>query len=145
MGCFEWQGLRLDKCRLSQPAPHISVFKLVPQFAPEHPGGAKPIYRAAGTDASHIFNPMHPPGTIENGLDVSAFVGLVDPATIKEVTLTTSTEPSERIDLAEIIGLPDFDEAAHRMLTPKAWAYMSAGATQEHSECDHAMGPGKMI
>jgi hypothetical protein len=62
-------------------------------------------------------------------------VGLVDPATVKQVTLPKSEEPKERTPLAEIIGLPDFDEAAHGNLTPKAWAYMSAGGTDEYSEC----------
>ena len=44
-------------------------------------------------------------------------------------------ESKERkIELPEIIGLPDFDEAARRVLSSKAWAYMSAGATDMYSE-----------
>jgi L-lactate dehydrogenase (cytochrome) len=92
------------------------------QFAKEtHPGGSAPIHRAAGKDASAIFNPHHPPGTIENGLDESAYKGMVDPATLPEVAAPKTVskrskkaneeeeEEERKIDLSEIIGLPDFD------------------------------------
>jgi cytochrome b involved in lipid metabolism len=83
------------------------------QFAREaHPGGSAPIHRAAGKDASGIFNPLHPPGTIENGLDASAYKGMVDPATLPDVLPAPSKKEEEgerKIELSEIIGLPDFD------------------------------------
>ena len=71
-------------------------------------------------------------------LDPSAYVGNVDPMTLpKVVRKDISGEVKEReITLGEIIGLPDFDEAARRKLTAKAWAYMSAGATDMHSESE---------
>nr|XP_019012460.1 L-lactate dehydrogenase (cytochrome) [Kwoniella pini CBS 10737]OCF51241.1 L-lactate dehydrogenase (cytochrome) [Kwoniella pini CBS 10737] len=104
-------------------------------FAEIHPGGAGHIHRVAGRDASGIFNPIHPPGTIENGLDEEAFIGLVDPMTLpKTISKVESGEKKEKkIELAEIIGLPDFDEAARRLLTGKAWAYMSSGATDQYT------------
>ncbi|WRT65320.1 uncharacterized protein IL334_002263 [Kwoniella shivajii] len=104
------------------------------EFADAHPGGAIHVHRAAGRDVSGIFNPIHPEGTIENGLDIeSTFIGLVDPATLPQtVSKAASGEKEEKkIDLGEIIGLPDFDEAAKRSLTGKAWAYMSSGATDQ--------------
>ncbi|CAD6565569.1 MAG: hypothetical protein TREMPRED_001532 [Tremellales sp. Tagirdzhanova-0007] len=104
------------------------------EFAKEsHPGGAAAIHRAAGRDATGIYMPLHPPGTIENGLDEEAYMGTVDPNTLpKVVSKVESGEKMEkRIDLAEIIGLPDFDAAAKINLTSKAWAYMSSGATDQ--------------
>lgn len=55
--------------------------------------------------------PLHPPGTIENGLDKEAFMGLVDPITLPQVVSKVESEEKveKRIDLAEIIGLPDFE------------------------------------
>ncbi|WWD08682.1 hypothetical protein V865_006795 [Kwoniella europaea PYCC6329] len=105
------------------------------EFAQIHPGGAGHIHRVAGRDASAIFNPIHPPGTIENGLDEEDFMGLVDPMTLPQtVNKVASGEKEERkVELAEIIGLPDFDEAARRILTGKAWAYMSSGATDQYT------------
>lgn len=87
------------------------------QFAQSgHPGGSAPIHRVAGRDATAIFKPLHPPGTIENGLDESAYLGNVDPQTLPSVlsysseAKTQGQEGKEReVDLAEIVGLPDFD------------------------------------
>lgn len=39
-----------------------------------------------------------------------------------------------KIPLEEIVGIPDFEEAARRNMTDKAWAYISAGATDMHCE-----------
>ncbi|KAL7419932.1 hypothetical protein Q5752_005851 [Cryptotrichosporon argae] len=105
------------------------------EFASAHPGGAAPIHRAAGKDATAIFTPIHPPGTLEDGLDPSTCVGLVDPATLPDVAAVNTTERAREreIELGEIIGLPDLDEAARRSLTPKAWAYMSSGATDQYT------------
>ncbi|KAK8861216.1 hypothetical protein IAR55_002035 [Kwoniella newhampshirensis] len=105
------------------------------EFASSHPGGSAPIHRVAGRDATQIFMPIHPPGTIENGLDPDALRGLVDPATLPQVvSKATSGEKEERkIELGEIIGLPDFDAAAKINLTSKAWAYMSSGATDQYT------------
>ena len=80
-------------------------------------------------------------------------MGLVDPNTLPATfSKAASGEKVEtRIDLAEIIGLPDFDvglrsceegcgvdagvekAAAKINLTSKAWAYMSSGATDQYS------------
>ena len=116
------------------------------QFAHSgHPGGSAPIHRVAGKDATAIFQPLHPPGTIENGLEHEACLGAVDPQTLPAVLSTTSSAPraSDReVDLAEIIGLPDFDAAAQTKLTGKAWAYMKSGATDEcsRSSCSSYVG-----
>lgn len=136
------------------------------QFAKEgHPGGSAPIHRAAGHDATSIFNPLHPPGTIENGLDEECYKGNVDPATMPQMLSKQASgedkDEERKIDLSEIIGLPDFDvggpvlmilhklmrqEAARRNLTSKAWAYMKSGATDEYSALLHSLvlvlGPG---
>ena len=56
--------------------------------------------------------PIHPPGTIENGLDEEACKGVVDPLTLPQVTAPASREGKEeerKIDISEIIGIPDFD------------------------------------
>jgi hypothetical protein len=84
------------------------------QFAKEgHPGGSSPIHRAAGHDATSIFKPLHPPGTIENGLDPECYKGNVDPATMPVMSSKKAAgeeiEGERKIDLSEIIGLPDFD------------------------------------
>lgn len=91
------------------------------QFAKEdHPGGSHPIHRVAGRDATSIFQPIHPPGTIENGLDPERYLGNVDPLTLPKVAApkVEEGEKERKIDLAEIIGIPDFDVGAVPLTTP---------------------------
>ncbi|RSH94257.1 hypothetical protein EHS25_004060 [Saitozyma podzolica] len=99
------------------------VYDLTEFATSGHPGGAAPIQRVAGRDASAIFNPLHPP---EQSRTVSTR------ARAAQGDLGEKEQERE-ISLAEIIGLPDFDAAAKVKLTGKAWAYMSSGATDQCS------------
>jgi L-lactate dehydrogenase (cytochrome) len=83
------------------------------QFIEDHPGGRAPILRHAGKDATKIFMPLHPPGTLESGIDQDKMIGLVDPTTVKEVEMSPEEAHSEgkergTVPLGQIIGLPDF-------------------------------------
>lgn len=51
----------------------------VTDFLDEHPGGSKIILKLAGKDATEEYDPIHPPGTIEDFLDDSAKLGRVNP------------------------------------------------------------------
>ena len=56
--------------------------------------------------------PIHPPGTIENGLDPERCLGNVDPLTMPKVVspvVKGDKEEERKIELSEIIGIPDFD------------------------------------
>jgi cytochrome b involved in lipid metabolism len=44
----------------------------VTRFLPEHPGGSKIILQLAGTDATEEYDPIHPPGTLEDSLPIKA-------------------------------------------------------------------------
>jgi L-lactate dehydrogenase (cytochrome) len=54
--------------------------------------------------------PLHPPGTLESGIDADKMIGLVDPATVKEVEAQPEAGAREgaKVPLGQIIGLPDF-------------------------------------
>lgn len=71
-----------------------------------------PLYRAAGSDASNIFNSLHPPGTLESAPDDEVvLVGDVDPATVKLAPKPQQAEmlAQDKPALEQIIGLPDFE------------------------------------
>ncbi|RSH77748.1 uncharacterized protein EHS24_002806 [Apiotrichum porosum] len=106
-------------------------------FAQIHPGGSNIIFANAGHDATAMFTPTHSPGIIEDRLDPRAYVGDVDPDTLPARPVVAEQkkedEAERKIDLSEIVGWPDLDEAARRNMTPKAWAYISAGATDMYS------------
>lgn len=107
-------------------------------FAQIHPGGSNIIFANAGHDATAMFTPTHSPGIIEDRLDPRAYVGDVDPDTLPARPVVAEQkkedEAERKIDLSEIVGWPDLDEAARRNMTPKAWAYISAGATDMYCE-----------
>jgi hypothetical protein len=54
--------------------------------------------------------PLHPPGTLESGINADKMIGLVDPTTVTEVEAQPEAEvkKSDKIPLGQIIGLPDF-------------------------------------
>lgn len=81
--------------------------------------------RMAGKDASKIFGPLHPPGTLESGIDADKMVGLIDPSTVKEVEMppdkAEGAKESEKIPLGQIIGLPDFEVRLGRLSGVKVY------------------------
>ncbi|KAL1411242.1 hypothetical protein Q8F55_002193 [Vanrija albida] len=103
------------------------------EFAKSHPGGTAPIYKVAGRDATVLFEPIHPPGIIAARLDPSAEVGDIDASTLPPRPVAAEPDAEREIDLSEIVGLPDFEDAARRKMSAKAWAFISAGATDMHS------------
>jgi hypothetical protein len=54
--------------------------------------------------------PLHPPGTLESGIDADKMIGLVDPTTVKEVEAQpeAGAREGDKVPLGQIIGLPDF-------------------------------------
>ncbi|KAJ3560990.1 hypothetical protein NPX13_g9113 [Xylaria arbuscula] len=56
----------------------------ITEFLPSHPGGSKIILQLAGADATEEYDPIHPPGTLEENLKPEALLGSIDPATVEE-------------------------------------------------------------
>ncbi|KAK5278216.1 hypothetical protein LTR40_009435, partial [Exophiala xenobiotica] len=56
----------------------------VTDFLSSHPGGANIILKLAGQDATEEYDPIHPPGTLEENLPESAKIGTIDPKTLPE-------------------------------------------------------------
>ncbi|KAF4123360.1 Conserved region in glutamate synthase [Geosmithia morbida] len=54
----------------------------VTDFLPEHPGGERAILSLAGKDATEEYDPIHPPGALEDNLKADALLGHVDPDTL---------------------------------------------------------------
>jgi len=53
------------------------------KFVNAHPGGAEIILNAAGKDATHIFNAVHPSDLPEKLLGPDCVVGKIDKSTIQ--------------------------------------------------------------
>ncbi|KAK4550666.1 hypothetical protein LTR36_000245 [Oleoguttula mirabilis] len=117
----------------------------VTSFLSEHPGGAKIILQLAGTDATEEYDPIHPPGTLEESLPASAKLGLFDESTLPksekspEETGTTISPAQEQADdspdnLDECLNLDDIEALATKKISRKAWGYYYSAADDLHSK-----------
>lgn len=90
-----------------------------------------PTYREA-------YDPIHPPGTLEENLPKEKHLGKVDPSTMKKEEKIESEEDKqiaknkENIPALEMcLNLYDFEVVARQVLKGTAWAYYSSGADDE--------------
>ncbi|GAA5862666.1 hypothetical protein JCM8547_003506 [Rhodosporidiobolus lusitaniae] len=126
---------------------HGRVYDLT-EFAPSHPGGMKILLKYAGKDATEEYDPIHPPGTIEEALSPDKHLGEVDMSTLEDgqkiveeavpppqaSSSSSSAPPSTPeppLTLGACLNLHDIEKAAERLLKPKAWAYYRSAADDE--------------
>ncbi|KAF2736814.1 L-lactate dehydrogenase [Polyplosphaeria fusca] len=104
----------------------------VTDFISEHPGGAKVILQLAGSDATDEYDPIHPPGILEENLKSEQCLGKINPETLplseKSPVETGEAVQEGPVDLDTLLNLDDIEEAATKQISGKAWAYYySAG------------------
>ncbi|GAA6052900.1 hypothetical protein JCM3770_004399 [Rhodotorula araucariae] len=115
---------------------HGKVYDLT-DFAPSHPGGERILLKYAGKDATDEYDPIHPPGTIEEALSPDKHLGAVDLSTLsdaqKPVEQPAAKAPSGDVPvtLGACLNLDDIERAAEKLLKPKAWAYYRSAADDE--------------
>lgn len=110
----------------------------VTAFAPEHPGGINILLQYAGGDATKAYSAVHSASLIKTTLPPSCHVGRLDTGTITESWTKTAEkqdpasagqEEASKPPLDSLICARDFEQAAERSFTPKAWAFASSAAT----------------
>lgn len=99
----------------------------VTDFIPSHPGGAKIILSLAGKDATEEYDPVHPPGTLEENLKPEAKLGRVTPESLIQAQVPTVLESGQDNDvppiLESLLNLDEIEEEATKRISKKAWAY----------------------
>ncbi|KAF1842485.1 uncharacterized protein K460DRAFT_320579 [Cucurbitaria berberidis CBS 394.84] len=110
----------------------------VTEFLPEHPGGPKIILKYAGKDATEVYEPIHPPDTLDKYLDKSKHLGEVDMNTVEQEEKEFDPDEEERQKriermpiLEQCYNLMDFEAVARKVMKKTAWAYYSSGADDE--------------
>ena len=111
----------------------------VTSFLPEHPGGSKIILGLAGKDATEEYDPVHPPGTLEDNLPESARIGAIDPKTLPQPVkaakdIGPEPDDSNPLPTAALLNLDEIEEAATKKLSKKGWAYYYSAADDLHSK-----------
>lgn len=100
----------------------------VTEFLPNHPGGANIVLKLAGKDATEEYDPIHPPGTLEETLAPAKNLGPIDPDTLPEPVQAAKDigpEPDESrpVPISSLLNLDEIEQAATKKLSRKAWAY----------------------
>ncbi|KAI2613884.1 FMN-dependent dehydrogenase-domain-containing protein [Hypoxylon fragiforme] len=110
----------------------------VTDFLTSHPGGSKIILQLAGRDATEEYDPIHPPGTLEENLKPEAKLGQVDPETVIQ---TDNTEPKEEEKedegpppMENLLNLDEIEEVATKRMPHKAWAYYYSSSDDTFSK-----------
>jgi L-lactate dehydrogenase (cytochrome) len=104
----------------------------VTRFLPNHPGGSKIVLQLAGTDATAEYDPIHPPGILEENLKPEAKLGTIDPDTLpkEEKSPVESGEAKDEgpVDLDSILNIDEIEEVATKNIPHKGWAYYYSAA-----------------
>ncbi|TGJ82538.1 hypothetical protein E0Z10_g6201 [Xylaria hypoxylon] len=101
----------------------------ITEFLPSHPGGSRIILQLAGRDATEEYDPIHPPGTLEENLKPEAKLGRIDPATL--VQAEPAAKEEKKLDLEDdssppmetLLNLDEIEQVAKKKISEKAWAY----------------------
>jgi hypothetical protein len=111
----------------------------VTDFLPYHPGGSKIILQLSGRDATAEFDPIHPPGTLEEHLKPEAKLGVVDPESLKKLQRPKgASEESEPRPppppLETLLNIDDIEAAAKTQISKKCWAYYYSASDDLYSK-----------
>lgn len=111
----------------------------VTEFLPNHPGGANIVLKLSGKDATEEYDPIHPPGTLEDNLPKSCRLGPVDPTTLPEPVKAAKAigpEPddSKPVPIQSLLNLDEIEDAAKKKMSRKGWAYYFSAADDLYSK-----------
>ena len=117
---------------------HSNSFLQVTDFLSEHPGGAKIILKLAGKDATDEYDPIHPPGTLEENLKPEALLGTVNPDTLPKETPNDASSTPEMNEgpppVESFLNMDDIEEVATKLVSKKAWAYYYSASDDKISK-----------
>ncbi|KAG4430327.1 hypothetical protein IFR05_014198 [Cadophora sp. M221] len=101
----------------------------ITEFLPNHPGGSKIILKLAGRDATEEYDPIHPPGTLEENLKPEAKLGKIDPLSLPKPEDVAEKEKAQGPPpMQNILNLDEMEEVATKQISKKCWAYYYSAA-----------------
>ena len=103
----------------------------VTEYLEKHPGGSQILLQYGGKDATAVYEPIHPEGTIEESLPEDKHLGAVDPATVSTTTSPQKIrdlDETPRIPLTHCVNLDDVEKAATKIIPRSAYVYFHSAA-----------------
>jgi isopentenyl diphosphate isomerase/L-lactate dehydrogenase-like FMN-dependent dehydrogenase len=98
----------------------------------------------AGRDATAEFDPIHPPGTLEENLKPEAKLGMMDPESLRKLQKQSaghgqpasaeSDEKKAAPPLHTLLNLDEIEAAARTQVSRKCWAYYFSAADDLYSK-----------
>lgn len=81
--------------------------------------------KLAGKDATDEYDPIHPPGTLEENLKPEALLGSIDPETLPkpESNDEQAVEREGPPPLETLLNIDEIEAAATKQINHKTWAY----------------------
>ncbi|KAH8893829.1 hypothetical protein GQ53DRAFT_745284 [Thozetella sp. PMI_491] len=101
----------------------------VTEFLPSHPGGSKIILKLAGKDATDEYDPIHPPGVLEENLKPEAKLGTIDAQSLarseqaRKANAKAERPAAAAPPLHTLLNLDELEALAHRQVSKKCHAY----------------------
>lgn len=88
------------------------------------------VLNLAGKNATEAYDPVHPPGTLEEHLPPEAKLGAIDVDTLPkdEAPKEEKHQDVESLDLDSLLNLDEIEEVATKQLSRKTWAYYFSAA-----------------
>lgn len=119
----------------------------VTSYLDKHPGGAQILLQHGGKDATAMYEPIHPKGTIQRFIEKDKHLGPVDPTTFVSTSAPKGPGAEQQDDQPQDLGrllslclnVHDIEAAAKSRLPGAAWAYYhsatdSLGALQNNQD-----------
>ncbi|XMA20585.1 hypothetical protein WAI453_013376 [Rhynchosporium graminicola] len=103
----------------------------ITDFLPNHPGGSKIILKLAGRDATEEYDPIHPPGTLQDNLKPEANLGKIDPLSLPKPQVDAA-QTEQQLEgsppMSNILNLDEMEEVATKQISKKCWSYYYSAA-----------------
>ncbi|PHH68544.1 hypothetical protein CDD80_7437 [Ophiocordyceps camponoti-rufipedis] len=107
----------------------------VTDFLSSHPGGASIILKLAGRDATDEYDPVHPPGTLEENLKPEARLGRYDgEGAVVDKVEQKDHGGGEEVPLTSLLNLDEIEAAATKRISKRAWAYYYSASDDMYSK-----------
>lgn len=97
----------------------------------------KVILKLAGKDATEEYDPIHPPGTLEENLKPEACLGTVNPDSLPKAEAqpeTAGEEDEGPPPMESLLNLNEIEEVATKNVSKKAWAYYFSASDDKFSK-----------
>lgn len=95
------------------------------------------ILKLAGKDATEEYDPIHPPGILEENLKPEACLGTVNPDSLPKPDAepeTTGEEDEGPPPMESLLNLNEIEEVATKNVSKKAWAYYYSASDDKFSK-----------